>query len=683
MEKKGNIFLLAMFLFIAVNITNAQNPAITKPSELGFIQNKGQVYDQNYKPNASVKYLFTSNKGLNVQLKQTGFSYDTYVVERKPVEKDTRSKDLKQMGEPAEELTYKYHRIDVELVGANPNAEMIAEEPSADFVNYYTPGTSSEKGLTGLHKYKKVTYKEIYPGVDLEFFINQGGEKLVEYNFIVKDNGDISQIKLKYTGETGYQIGKDKITIQTAHGNLYELIPSSWIKETGKKQVVEYRTIDQKENEFIVGLTTDKTPKKGETLIIDPAPMLEWATYYGGAGDEWLVKLSIDPSTNDIYAAGNSNSPSLATAGVYQTTISGYDAILVKFNENGMRQWCTYFGGVNTDAAQGVAFDLSGGVSIIGRTSSSTGIASAGAYESTYPGTSGEYATFIARFNNTNGARLWSTYYGVNDLSWGQDKLEHNPPAIAVSPSAIYVTSSSYADTHIPAGTPMQGTCAGLSDITIAKFGFGGNIVWGTYYGTTTGEYGLSICIDGAENVYIGGKVSQNGLATSGAFKQSFGGDLDALLLKLNSNGARQWATYYGSAGADYANGVAYAPIVDLVYFGGPTTSIDSIASTGAFISAKPGTFYSGYLACFNTSGVRQWGTYIGGTSEEIVYGVTTTCGGDAIVALESQSAGLSTANAYQSTVAFVIGSLQCTRCSSMGHLLWGRAQGVLLRCEA
>src|SRR6185312_9850886 len=43
----------------------------------GFYENKGQIVDQNNKPNPGVKYLCTGN-GLNVQLRQTGFSYDTY-----------------------------------------------------------------------------------------------------------------------------------------------------------------------------------------------------------------------------------------------------------------------------------------------------------------------------------------------------------------------------------------------------------------------------------------------------------------------------------------------------------------------------------------------------------------------------------------------------------------------------
>jgi len=45
--------------------------------QAGFYENRGQIKDQNNKPNAAVKFLLSS-PGFNVQLRQTGFSYDTY-----------------------------------------------------------------------------------------------------------------------------------------------------------------------------------------------------------------------------------------------------------------------------------------------------------------------------------------------------------------------------------------------------------------------------------------------------------------------------------------------------------------------------------------------------------------------------------------------------------------------------
>jgi len=43
----------------------------------GFIENKGQVVDQNHQPNRQVKYLLDNQgSGIQVQLKENGFSYE-------------------------------------------------------------------------------------------------------------------------------------------------------------------------------------------------------------------------------------------------------------------------------------------------------------------------------------------------------------------------------------------------------------------------------------------------------------------------------------------------------------------------------------------------------------------------------------------------------------------------------
>ena len=47
-----------------------------------FIENKGQIVDQNNKPNPAVLYLLNT-PGFNVQLRNGGFSYDVYTVEYK------------------------------------------------------------------------------------------------------------------------------------------------------------------------------------------------------------------------------------------------------------------------------------------------------------------------------------------------------------------------------------------------------------------------------------------------------------------------------------------------------------------------------------------------------------------------------------------------------------------------
>ena len=56
------IIFIALFFSIAAV---AQN----KGQSVGFRENKGQIVDQNGKPNKAVKYLLNNNK--NVEVKQT------------------------------------------------------------------------------------------------------------------------------------------------------------------------------------------------------------------------------------------------------------------------------------------------------------------------------------------------------------------------------------------------------------------------------------------------------------------------------------------------------------------------------------------------------------------------------------------------------------------------------------
>ncbi|MBT7995649.1 MAG: hypothetical protein HN691_12300, partial [Bacteroidetes bacterium] len=99
----------------------------------GFIENKGQIYDQNFEPNPAVKYLLSLGNGLNVQLKANSFSYDTYIVEAEEKAEassfaeasDGKKDEMEMLRHPIDsidnyEIIYHFHRIDIELINANP-----------------------------------------------------------------------------------------------------------------------------------------------------------------------------------------------------------------------------------------------------------------------------------------------------------------------------------------------------------------------------------------------------------------------------------------------------------------------------------------------------------------------------------------------------------------------------------
>jgi len=77
-------FLIAITHLLGFSLTAKEDQAqmLAKSKSNGFIENKGQVTDQHHKPNPAVMYLLNGN-GLNVQVKQSGFSYDIFTIERK------------------------------------------------------------------------------------------------------------------------------------------------------------------------------------------------------------------------------------------------------------------------------------------------------------------------------------------------------------------------------------------------------------------------------------------------------------------------------------------------------------------------------------------------------------------------------------------------------------------------
>ncbi len=206
----------------------------------------------------------------------------------------------------------------------------------------------------------------------------------------------------------------------------------------------------------------------------------------------------------------------------------------------------------------------------------------------------------------------WSTYYGDSlfDLAYG----------VTVDPTGnIYMVGYTNSKKNISTPGLYQDTLTiGVgSDAFIVKFNSAGQRVWGTYYGGTASDYFTGVTSDKNGNIYALGNTTSFNLATAGTHQQVFGGGTanDALLVKFSSNGMLQWSTYYGGAGTENGNTIT-CDNADNIYIGGNTNTTTSgiIATTGSFQpTTTAGT--SGFIAKFNPSGTRIWGTYYGSSS--------------------------------------------------------------------
>ncbi len=146
---------------------------------------------------------------------------------------------------------------------------------------------------------------------------------------------------------------------------------------------------------------------------------------------------------------------------------------------------------------------------------------------------------------------------------------------------------------------------------------------WATYYGGSGNEYGLGICRDNSDNIYITGyTASTEDFPTqeqAGAHNQTTygGGDKDAFILKFNSSGERIWATYYGGSDIDYGYGICTDDSGNL-YVTGATESTDFPTQTleGAYNQTNmTGIYEDLFILKFNSSGERLWATFYGGDS--------------------------------------------------------------------
>ena len=283
------------------------------------------------------------------------------------------------------------------------------------------------------HGFKKITYKNVYPNIDWVLYCKGASLK---YDFLVHKGGRVADIRLQYGGATKLNVVHGSVEATTPFGSITEQKPYSYDAAT-HTPIASSFTIDNNVVSFKLG-------KYDGDVVIDPA--IVWGTYYGLAYTT-LTGIKTDNAGN-VYAVGSTvSTTNIATTGAYKTSFAGgnYDGLLVKFNNAGVRQWGTYFGGSQEDNLCSVAIDDNGNVYTAGNTYSSSGIATTGAHQISLAGNSDE---LLAKFSSS-GALQWCTYYGG---AAGTAYSLNLSPRLRVACDAlgnIYMAGTEYSDTGI------------------------------------------------------------------------------------------------------------------------------------------------------------------------------------------------------------------------------------------
>ncbi|MBN9482159.1 MAG: SBBP repeat-containing protein [Bacteroidetes bacterium] len=582
-----------------------QQPA---PHTLFFVENKGQITDQHSQPRTDVHFR-SGGSGVSLFVGSGKLHY--------------------QWAKPLGDERTALYRMDVSLIGADPQAQFVAEQKQSYYERYYT--TAAGQGLTA-HAFQKITYRNVYPNIDWVLYVRNNA---VEYDFVVRPGGKVSDIKLQYGGTTALAIDKaGKLTATTPMGSVTEAAPVSY--QADGKAVASSFVLQGNTLGFATG-------DYSGTLVIDPT--LSWATYYGDIGVEAIRNgcVSGDKYGNGYFGGNTGSAANIATTGSYMDTIAGTtDAFLVKFSSSGTRLWATYYGGVDYEYVYGITCDTFGNAYLSGYTQSTAGIATTGSFQTSL---NGGTDAFLVKFD-TGGVRQWATYFGGSGT-------EQCFGVTCDKANNVYICGYTQSSSAIASSGAHQTTYGGANDAFIAKFSSSGVFRWASYYGGSLLDYGQSVACDTSRNVYLAGYTrSTTGIATTGAYQTSWTALDDAFLVKFDSAGVRQWGTYYGDAKLDRAYGVCTDP-ENNVYITGNTTSISGIATTGAAQDTLGGGLApDAFLAKFSGSGVRKWGTYYGGAAIDNGSGVCADGYGHIYLTGRTASiTGIATTGAWKDTL--------------------------------
>ena len=467
----------------------------------GFRENIGQIKNQNGQPAQAVRYLLQC-EGYNVQLRNDGFSYDF----------------IRRIDE---EIII--DRVDFIFNDFNSNYSIEKVAPQSPYKTSYVADN-------GKKQFEKIIYKNFYNGIDIVF--KRKGESLFEYDFIISDTGNITDIEFFIQGADVTDIQQNELFIGNEFIQFKEIIPLSFDNK-GKPVDVFF----QKSNQNTISLTC-KSQDSG--ITIDPTPELLYATY---TGESWGI-LDIKFLENLDYITLSSGNPiDVATQGAYQTVLEGIsNAILSRFDASNNLVWSTYFGDALTFAYE---FTIANDKIVFCGISTATELPTNGAFQ---PNNAGARDIILTIFS-LDGVFEHCTYLG--------GELDDTPIAITylgVGKVAIGGQTNSTNFPIINSNTSYSGNgdaFLAVFDINQKLFDFS-HCVGGEEFETISDV----IAYSSSEFVFIGSSES-NGLSNLGttapppSISPNYNGNEDGIIGKVHINGIIDFIGYIGSSGLE------------------------------------------------------------------------------------------------------------------------------------
>ncbi|MBN1866318.1 SBBP repeat-containing protein [Candidatus Sumerlaeota bacterium] len=413
---------------------------------------------------------------------------------------------------------------------------------------------------------------------------------------------------------------------------------------------------------------------------------VEWSAWIGGGDEDAVNGLAVD-GDGYCYLTGRTRSPGWTERGLDTSFNGDQDGFVAKVAKDGSLVWSTYLGGDADDSGSGVAVGSDGTVYVVGETKS---LEWAGASH-TETAHHGKTDAFVAAISGDGQKMLWSACVGTDDdeVGYGICLDENNavfitgstkpptPPSTYDAPQTgrtqrvppnVFVSKieegriawttfmggdkedvgrgvgvdakgNVYAAgwTDSPAWTLNEGIALehhGARDAFVARLSSSGKLVQVACVGGEAMDMAYCLAVDPEGYSHVAGRTNSKGWL-SGGFDTEQNGPWDAMAAKISPSGATVWSTCVGGKSIDLARAVSLDRQGN-VYVGGVTKSSDPWLLRG------PDLVYDGDLEGFvvkvAANGSKMiWGSYVGGSDQDLGYGVGTDNRGGVYVGGMSQ----------------------------------------------
>jgi len=473
-------------------------------------------------------------------------------------------------GHPNSALNVRAHAYRVSFADASDAVTIVPDKILPGYNNYFI-GNDPSKWAGDCRVFQGVTYKNLYPNIDVRYYTNEGQLK---YDIIVHPGGDYRRIRMKYEGADRLSVKKSQLVVGTSVGAVTQLAPYSYLYNEAGRTDIRCRYVIRDGNTVSFDLP-DHDPNA--TLIIDPTVV--FCSFSGSKVSNW--GFTATPGQDGSFFLGGIvfGSAFPFTTGALQPVWGGggFDVGILKLNTSGTNKvYATYLGGGSNETPHSLFCDGQGNLVVLGRT-----------YSADFPfksaaGPGGGADMFVTRINPRGNGLTGSIRIGgtKSDCVNMEDQAAQSPPNER-------------------------------ADSLIRNYG---------------DDSRSEVIVDGQGNILVAGSSQSPDFPIVGSvFQPTFSGAQDGVVIKLDPTCNRIiWSSFLGGSRLDAAFVLKANPLTGDIFVAGATTSQDLPGAGGGVIqSAYAGGSSDGFISQITADGSRLIrSTYLGTTYGDAIYGL-------------------------------------------------------------